>query len=281
MAETDGAAGTLRDNMAALYQSGQRPTRGEDAAQRPVDPTTGRPQEPRLQPGYYPGYQTLSQQAFWDEATRKVVLDRVQNVPAIRFFRPDEVPLLQAVIDRLLPQTDRVPARRIPILPRIDQRLHDGVMDGYRYEGMPPDDEAIRRGLQGIQQMAREAFDKDFQDLPPSLQDQILLSLHDGEPAGAKEVWEQLPVLHFWQLLLQDCIEAYYAHPYAWDEIGFGGPAYPRGYMRLDDGEPEPWEQEERRYDWAPPPAALSGAFSPVGRKAGPHTPTPGQEGTH
>ena len=37
----------------------------------------------------------------------------------------------------------------------------------------------------------------------------------------------------------------YYAHPYAWDEIGFGGPAYPRGYFALNNGAPEPWEPRE------------------------------------
>ena len=53
-----------------------------------------------------------------------------------------------------------------------------------------------------------------------------------------------MPVKHYWTLLVQDAVEAYYAHPYAWDEIGFGGPAYPRGYMRLERGQPEPWEVE-------------------------------------
>ncbi len=56
-----------------------------------------------------------------------------------------------------------------------------------------------------------------------------------------------MPVHRYWMLLLQDCVEAYYAHPLSWDEIGFGGPAYPRGYMRLERGEPEPWEVEELR----------------------------------
>ena len=28
-------------------------------------------------------------------------------------------------------------------------------------------------------------------------------------------------------------MEAFYSHPWAWNEIGFGGPAYPQGYMRL------------------------------------------------
>ena len=45
---------------------------------------------------------------------------------------------------------------------------------------------------------------------------------------------------------MQDALEGYYAHPWAWDEIGFGGPAYPRAYTRLERGEPEPWEVEPR-----------------------------------
>jgi hypothetical protein len=44
-------------------------------------------------------------------------------------------------------------------------------------------------------------------------------------------------------LLIEDCVTAYYSHPWAWDEIGFGGPAYPRGYMRIENGLPEPWEK--------------------------------------
>jgi hypothetical protein len=62
----------------------------------------------------------------------------------------------------------------------------------------------------------------------------------------------------FWQMLMQDALEAYYAHPWAWDEIGFGGPAYPRAYTRLERGEPEPWEVEERRYGWLAPDYTVS-----------------------
>jgi hypothetical protein len=28
-------------------------------------------------------------------------------------------------------------------------------------------------------------------------------------------------------------LSAFYSHPWAWNEIGFGGPAYPHGFMRL------------------------------------------------
>ena len=36
--------------------------------------------------------------------------------------------------------------------------------------------------------------------------------------------------------------QAYYAHPSAWNEIGFGGPASPRGYVRMDFNRRDPWE---------------------------------------
>jgi len=92
-------------------------------------------------------------------------------------------------------------------------------------------------------------------------------------------VWRRMSVARYWLLLVQDAAGAYYAHPYAWDEIGFGGPAYPRGYMRLEDGQPEPWEAPERRYTWVPPPTALSGEDRPLG--APPSRALGGQEGTH
>jgi len=35
---------------------------------------------------------------------------------------------------------------------------------------------------------------------------------------------------------------AFYAHPSAWAEIGFPGPAYPRGYKNAGVGKLEPFE---------------------------------------
>ena len=41
-------------------------------------------------------------------------------------------------------------------------------------------------------------------------------------------------------------VVAYYAHPAAWNEIGFGGPASPRGYVRMDFDRRDPWEASKR-----------------------------------
>lgn len=210
------------------------------------------------QPGYYAGFSTLAQRKTWDRATQKVVADRVEKTTPIRFFSQQEAALLGAVIDRVMPQDDRSVERTIPILSVLDERLFKNSLNGFRYEDMPPDQEAYRLAIKAIEEMAQERFQQTFIELTVHRQELILKSLHDGKPEPRHPLWQKMPVHRFWALLLEDCVTAYYAHPWAWDEIGFGGPAYPRGYMRLENGLPEPWEKDEKRYDWNAPVDSLS-----------------------
>src|SRR5579884_4522272 len=160
---------------------------------RPVDPSTGKPIGPMAQPGYYPGFSTLSQQKFWDAKTRDVVLDRVNNVPPIRFFSPEEAKLLEAICDRVLPQDDRDQAHKIPIVPQIDKRLYENSHDGYRYVDMPPDRDAFTIGIRAIDEMARAAFGRAFAECARNEQERILKSLHDGKPLVDNPVWHRMP----------------------------------------------------------------------------------------
>ena len=45
-----------------------------------------------------------------------------------------------------------------------------------------------------------------------------------------------------WSLWTRYACTAFYSHPWAWNEIGFPGPAYPRGYLNLGVGGREHWE---------------------------------------
>jgi hypothetical protein len=233
----------------------------------------------RSRPGYYPGFHTLDQRKFWDARTREVIVDRVTNVPPIRFFTEEQARLMEAICRHILPQDDRDEQHRIPILPWIDQRLYDDSHDGYRYEDMPPDREAYRLALQAIDEISRKLHGRAFTEIGDREQDELLQTIHDGNPPAAHEIWSRMPVERFWMLLVQDCVTAYYSHPFAWDEIGFGGPAYPRAYMRLERGEAEPWEVEEQRYEWAAPESSVSDKFTPVGGKEEHHGGPQG--GTH
>jgi hypothetical protein len=210
------------------------------------------------QPGYYADYSTMAQKKHWEKATHDVVSDRLEKTPPIRFFSEDEAVLLGAVIDRVMPQDDRAEERTIAILPVLDERLHKNSLNGFRYEEMPPDQEAYRLAIKAIEEMALARFQQSFVDLTVHRQELILKSLHDGKPDPENAAWNKMPVHRFWAMLIEDCVTAYYSHPWAWDEIGFGGPAYPRGYIRLENGLPEPWEKEERRYEWNAPVDSLS-----------------------
>jgi Gluconate 2-dehydrogenase subunit 3 len=247
---------------------------------RPIRPETGEKLVPGAQPGYYPGYDVLRQKAFWDEATRRLVLDRIEKIPPIRFFTAEEARLMTAVCDRIVPQDDRDESHRIPIVNFIDERLLENRLDGYRFESMPSDQEAYRLGLRAIEEIAQHMYSTRFVELAAIDQELVLKTVHDGDPPAAHDIWCRMSVCRFWLLLVGDVTGVYYAHPYAWNEIGFGGPAYPRGYMRLENGEPEPWEAGECRYDWAAQPGSPSAEFTQVGGLSEHHA-SPGQGGTH
>jgi hypothetical protein len=84
----------------------------------------------------------------------------------------------------------------------------------------------------------------DFRSLPEVQQDAVLRIIHAGEVAGG--VWARLPARCFFTaVLLKEVVGEYYAHPAAWSEVGFGGPASPRGYVRLGVNQRDPWEARE------------------------------------
>ena len=226
---------------------------------RPRDPRTGQMRPATRQPGYYPGYSTLAQSRFWDAATRNMINQRVESPPPMRFFDEDQWRFWTVVFDHLIPQTDRTQDRRIPIVAPLDQRLFGNRTVGYRFEDMPHDRLVYRSlGIHAINAEAQARYADDLLALDHLGQEIVLRAIHDGRPIAAKDIWAHMSVHRFWQLLMSDAIEGYYAHPWAWDEIGYGGPAYPRAYTRLERGEPEPWEMEEERYEWLAPEQTLS-----------------------
>ena len=179
----------------------------------------------------------------WDEQTREVIGRRLTDIPPRRFFNPVEWEILEAVALRLVPQPER-PAP-IPIAPWIDEKLHHDRGDGFRYDDMPPMREAWRLGLQGVHEESQRLFRASFTVLSSHQQDAVLRAIQDGTAAGG--VWEQLPPQRFFTtVLLKEVVGAYYSHPAAWSETGFGGPASPRGYVRLGMNQRDPWEPEAR-----------------------------------
>jgi hypothetical protein len=194
--------------------------------------------------GRYPDHDVLEQAEHWDEETRKVVLDRVERVPELRFFTVREASTLRALCDQLTAQ-DREP--RVPVLELIDEKLDRGEGDGYRYFDMPEDGEAWRRVARGLDDEAGRRGAATFAALPPAVQHEVCHSFSRAELFGG--VWETLNVSRAFDLVVRNVCDAYYAHPWAWNEIGFPGPAYPRGYAAFGSPglgeEREGWEPRE------------------------------------
>jgi Gluconate 2-dehydrogenase subunit 3 len=179
----------------------------------------------------------------WNEQTRAAVKKRLEEVPQRRFLSEAEWAILEAVCDRLIPQPESA-EHRVPIVPFIDEKLYRDQGDGYRYDGMPPMRQAWRQGIEAIDEEARARWDGGFCELPHNQQEAVLRAVqHDDIRSPA---WQGLsPKRFFSSLLLRTAVSVYYAHPAAWNEIGFGGPASPRGYVRLGFDRRDSWEAEE------------------------------------
>jgi hypothetical protein len=187
--------------------------------------------------GRYPDYNVLDEVEHWDEVTRRVVLDRVDHVPPIRFFTADEARTLGVFCDLVLAQ-DREP--KIPVLNMVDAKLFAGKLDGFRFDGMPDDRETWRRVAVGLDAAARQHRARDFAGASHEVQRNVIDALSNGKLHG--EVWDELDPANAWGVVMRAILSAFYSHPWAWNEIGFGGPAYPRGYARLGAGQRESWE---------------------------------------
>ncbi len=198
----------------------------------------------------YPGYNVLDRWSSpdWDDQTREVVRHRLEDVPPVRFFTEHEARTLAAICERIIPQPDRDEAEKIPIVPWIDEKLYEDKRDGYRYEELPPQREAWRQGIAGIDETARALFDRLFVELEPLSQDVVLLHVERGDAPGT--VWEKMPPARFFRDVLSiTIVKIYYAHPHAWNEIGYGGPSSPRGHVRKWEGGIDPWEAQEEEHD--------------------------------
>lgn len=194
--------------------------------------------------GRFDGFDVLAQAHTWDDVTRRVVLARLEPPPPLRFFTAEEAPTVRTLLDLLLAQDD-VPL--IPVLREVDAKLADGRGDGWRHREMPEDGRAWRRSLAGLDADARERGAAGLHALDPASAVEVLESVRTADE------WRGMPGRWVWDLWTRYACPAFYSHPWAWNEIGFGGPAYPRGYKALGIGGREPWERSERdAHDPAP-----------------------------
>ena len=147
-----------------------------------------------------------------------------------------------AVCDRIMPQPKERPP--VPLPSYVDLKMANRHLDGYRYAQLPPQGEAWRKGLAALDSDAQQEKGAPFHMLAAPAQDDLLKRMQEGKLDSA--AWDSMPCKPFFEhRVVPDIVHAYYAHPTAWNEIGFGGPASPRGYVRMKLDRRDPWEAVE------------------------------------
>ena len=195
-------------------------------------------------PERYPGYDVLTKRTSpsWNDQTRRVIAERLRTPREPRFFNVHELDTVRAIAARVTPQPAHRPA--IPVAELVDHKLHINRQDGYRAADMPREREAWRRGIEALDAESRAAHGKAYRELDAAEQDALLRRMEQGDLHH--EAWGGMPPKTFFnQRLLTDIVDAYWSYPTAWSEMGYGGPASPRGYVRMGYGERDPWEPAE------------------------------------
>lgn len=185
--------------------------------------------------GCFGDFDVLDEVDDWDMVTAGVVLARLALPEQLAFFTPTEVGIAGPLLDLLLGQ-DCEP--RVPVLALIDERLVRNETDGWHYDELPEDSIAWRDTLRYLDEDAHDRHDKGFAHLSGDEQSALVSALQDASTNGQQ--WHGLPAEHVWSLWTRYACTAFYSHPWVWNEIGFPGPAYPRGYLNL--GGREHWE---------------------------------------
>jgi hypothetical protein len=180
--------------------------------------------------GRYPDYDVFDAASTWDGATAKVIEQRMtKGSRHLSFFTANEEATVRAFCDVVTAQ-DGEP--RVPVVELVDEKLSAGRLDGYQYEDMPDDRDTWRIVLRGLDETARERYaSADFAALDSEAREAVIAQLSEGSLHG--DAWDVLNVKRAFSVCMRAVLAEFYSHPWAWNEIGFGGPAYPRGYMRL------------------------------------------------
>ena len=150
----------------------------------------------------------------------------------------------------------------MPVLALIDTRLAIGETDGWHYDDLPEDGQAWRDTLGLLDRDAAARHDRPFARLRPAEQAALIQAVQDLAHRG--EPWHDYPAAQVWSLWTRYACTAFYSHPWAWNEIGFPGPAYPRGYLNLGINARERWETR-RPVDADPVPFAAPRRTGPAG----------------
>ncbi len=188
---------------------------------------------------HYPHYDVMAMVDEWDPHTKEIVRKRLGPFPEYKFLTEKEARYL-ALIAQHIVYDDRKEILDW-IVHHFDQKLQSVIGEDQRKAGTPPEQVLIREGLKALDHVSKLSYAREFGDLDAGPQFQILSDLDKGKAPQIPE-WAEIPQKELFKKLAGVIVAAYYSHPQIWSEIGYGGPMYPRSYVRIEFGLTDPWE---------------------------------------
>ncbi|MDD4335508.1 MAG: gluconate 2-dehydrogenase subunit 3 family protein [Desulfotomaculaceae bacterium] len=187
----------------------------------------------------YPGYDILKEKEHWDDHTHEIVLKRLGPFPKHKFLNDYEAKMILAIAQHIV--YDNRKEILDYVLHHIDNALSSTIGEDQRKVGTPVQKVLVREGLKAIDKLAKKQYKSSYLESDVQQQLSILAALQKGKAAKMDE-WQTIPQKELFKKLATQITSAYYSHPTVWSEIGYGGPAYPRGYVRVERGLTDPWE---------------------------------------
>ncbi|MVP01227.1 gluconate 2-dehydrogenase subunit 3 family protein [Paenibacillus lutrae] len=187
----------------------------------------------------YPSFDVMAEQEHWDPHTQSIVNDRLVRQPKHQVLSLEEAELLRSWCSRLV-DDDRAEMINY-VIEHIDTTLSSGTGEGQRKPEAPHQRELILQGLHAVDKIAEGFHGQPFHHLRAIEQQEIMKNIAEARLSLIGE-WTTTVQNEWFSKLLKLTVEAYYSHPVVWSEIGYAGPAYPRGYVRTDRGQLDPWE---------------------------------------
>lgn len=150
----------------------------------------------------FPGYDVMRERETWDPVTEAVIMARV-TPPAVRFFAHDEAESARALVNLLAGADEDC---EVPVLELIADRLEYRRSDGFRFQDMPPDHEAWRASVRGLDTDAMERAGCSFAGLDRDEQVRLIEAVRTWEGT-----WHGLPARRTFSLWMRYVCGAFYS----------------------------------------------------------------------
>lgn len=187
----------------------------------------------------YPSFNVLDEKDAWDDHTQQIVTSRNHSMVKYEFLNECEVEILRCVCSLLVDDSSSGPLEFV--ISHIDQTLFSSPGEGQRKVGVPAAQELIRQGLEAMEKSSQHMYSISLAELETENQKKMIKDISENK-AESSAIWNGVPQKALFEKLMRLTVESYCSHPRVWSDIGYAGPAYPRGYVRTQLGQLDPWE---------------------------------------